>query len=368
MADENSVYVEYKDMAVGDGSGNWEQGRTMRVHRSSASKTLRAGATKRCIYCNHPIEWYERGDNRERLPLLLQSFPSHLLPERYRWSVFNGLVYFGEDGSYCRIAHPAVCSAIHHEYEKALDGLRRSYKVATATSIQKGEFVPAPLKEVCEDDVVEQVTQTSSNIRHVVRYNYVLLLAPCEVDQIQCVARASSTGERCKKTVCMEDVAEGLWVQVEIPPAPGRGGQETLMAGQLMWVYDMSGLDPQSFMRWKAQTCATHHDTSAPQAEMPEWVWFDTWRHGQFITYDEPEMAREARKRPASPFFVQVAARTGAKCAQCGQYSHTKQEAGWLCAKCAAIALRREQTHRKWQVQPQPQTPEARPTREDSPA
>ncbi|MFK0181659.1 DUF6083 domain-containing protein [Streptomyces xanthochromogenes] len=120
-------------MEVDGEAANWRRVRNMWVHRTSASKTLRSSAARRCIYCNHPVEWYERADNGERLPLLLEQFPVRLLPERYWWSVFNGLVYRGADDDYFRIAHPVVCSAVDHEYDQALEGLRRKYRVDTAT-------------------------------------------------------------------------------------------------------------------------------------------------------------------------------------------------------------------------------------------
>ncbi|MFK0181658.1 hypothetical protein ACIQVR_37505 [Streptomyces xanthochromogenes] len=185
------------------------------------------------------------------------------------------------------------------------------------------------------------------------QYNDLLYLAPCEVQQIQCVSLASSTGERCKRKVYTD--VEGEWKQVDIPPAPGRSGQDTLMTGQMMWVYDMSILDPYSFRRWKVQNCQTHHETAAPDAEMTELVAFQTWRHSEFITYEEPGMAKEERKRRVHALKSLLPALPKTRCAGCSQYSHEKQKEGWLCAKCEATAVRRERTHRKWQSPP-PQT------------
>ncbi|MER7111136.1 DUF6083 domain-containing protein [Streptomyces sp. NPDC000229] len=327
--------------------------RTMRLHRSSASKTLRQDSARLCIYCHHPIEWYERYDTKAWVPLLLQEFPSRLLPERYRWSVFNGLVYLGDGGSErCRIVHPAVCPALDHDDERALRGLRRHYAVKTRKWIDEGAFVPPPRKDVSEEDVAEQLLQTGPGPRHVITYTYWTWLGPAELDQIRCVAYSSSTGERCQKMVLDDDLYEGQWTQRDIPVPPGRAGQETLWGGQKMWVCDLNALYPDGYKRWRDQRCTVHHGGNTPNVIPPQWVLFDTFRHSDFIAYERPKIARE-RKREGHPLLGQMRpVAMGSRCALCTNRSHVKEGDGWLCWECAPIVRRRSRIHEKWQSSP----------------
>lgn len=330
--------------------------RTLRLHKSSASRTLRKDAVARCIYCNHPMEWYERYDTKERVPFLLQEFPTQRLPERLRWSVFNGLAYKGDGGApTCRIVHPAVCPALQHDEERVLEGLRLSYAVKTRSWIHQGVFVPAAKPDVTELDVEEQLVDAGET-RHVVHYTWWTVLAPTVIDEVRCVALAASTGERCKNMVLSDDLYEGQWSQVEIRIPPGREGrrQATLWEGQQMWVYDLNALYPEDFRRWQEQRCRDHDGGSAPNAVLPQWVTFDTFRHSEFITIERPATVVRQRHREDHPLLklMRPLATDAARCSAegCSNRSHRAEEKGWLCWQCAPVARRRARIHDKWQA------------------
>jgi hypothetical protein len=323
---------------------------------------LRKDAIARCIYCHHLMEWYERFDTGTRVPLLPQEFPSRLLPERYHWSVFNGLVYLGDGGAgVCRIVHPAVCPVLEHDDDPVMRGIRRAYAVRTMKWIQEGAFVPAPRKDVIEEDIVEQFVQSDTEVRHVVQYSFWTWLAPTTIDQIQCVALAATTGGRCKKTILDSDRYEGQWAQTAIPVPPGRSGkrQATVWEGQQMWVYDLNALYPDEYSRWRSQRCTTHQGASTPDAAVPQWVPFDVFRHSEFIAYERPKVAGE-RRREEHPLLSLVEARPdGARCvgAGCTNRSHGPEKKGWLCWQCEPAARRRARIHMKWQAAPPEQDP-----------
>ncbi|MDH2392203.1 DUF6083 domain-containing protein [Streptomyces sp. HNM0663] len=285
---------------------------------------------------------------------LVREFPSHLVPERYRWSVFNGLVYLADGGGAgCRIVHPTVCPALDHDDDPVLRGLRRSYAVTTRKWIHERAFVPAPRK-VLEENVVEQLVQAGPGPRHVITYTCWTWLAPSSLDQIRCVAIAASTGERCKKTVLSDDLYERHWTQVDIPVPPGRAGQNTLWAEQKMWVYDLNALYPDQYKRWRDQHCPEHFDSSAPDATVPQWVVFDTFRHSDFITYERPKITQERRREDHPLLGLLRPVSTGSQCSgeSCTNRSHRKEQEGWLCWTCTPLARRRARIHEKWQAPP----------------
>ncbi|WP_440575451.1 DUF6083 domain-containing protein [Streptomyces sp. AC154] len=337
---------------VDDGTARSRLRGTMRLHKSSQSQTLRQHGINRCLYCHHPMEWYERFDTKTWLPLLQQVFPSRLVPERYHWSVFNGLVYLGDGGSgECRIAHPSMCPAMEHDDERALRRLRGHYAVTTRKWIEQGAFVPTPQKEVSEEDVVEQIAQADTETRHVITYTYWTWLGPSAIDEICCVARAHSTSERCQNPVFDSDLGEGTWTQVERPMPRGRTGHATLWSGQKMWVFDLNALYPDEYKRWRSQRCTSHAKSSAPDVKPPQWIPFDALRHDAFVVYDRPTAAN-ARKRNEHPLkgLVQPLASAGRCSAEgCSNRSHRSEEDGWLCWVCEPIARRRARTHEQWQ-------------------
>ncbi|OII64376.1 hypothetical protein BJP40_02380 [Streptomyces sp. CC53] len=211
--------------------------------------------------------------------------------------------------------------------------------------------MPAPRPEA-EEDVAEQHTEEVCEKRHVVAYTYLRWLAPTTIDQLRCVALAQSTGERCKNLVMTSHLFQGVWEQEDIPIPPGRAGRETLWAGQKMWVYSLNSLDVVEYQRWKDQRC-THHGpgSDASDAATPQWVRFDTWRHAEFITYDEPHMP-QAVQRAAHPLLSALGPPPQqTKCAgsDCTNGSAVKEPPGWVCWKCEKRTRERDKTHRKWQ-------------------
>ncbi|MFB7275409.1 DUF6083 domain-containing protein [Streptomyces sp. NPDC056244] len=330
--------------------------RNMYVHKASASRTLREDAVKRCLYCNHPIDWYQRYDNDEWLPLLLREFPARLVKEYRRWTVFNGVAYLADDGTgRCRIAHPAICPALEdeHDDDPSLRNLRRRYAVYTRTWIDKGEFVPAE-RRVSETDVCEQYVQADSEVRHVVSYAPFTLLAPAAVDKIQCIARAATTNERCRNLIFEPGLHQGHWTQIEIPIPPGRSGRATLWSDQKMWIYDLNALWPEEWRRWRSQRCTSHESSSAPNTTMEEWLVFDAWRHHKFILCDRPEDLHKRERGDAAGWGLLKPAKAEYKCANCSNRSYAPQDKEWLCWKCVPAAARREKTHEKWQNEPPP--------------
>ncbi|MEU9535837.1 DUF6083 domain-containing protein [Streptomyces sp. NPDC048213] len=331
----------------------WSARWTMRIHKDSSSQILRRDATKRCIYCHHPIEWYERFDTQTWLPLLLQTFPSHRLPVRYQWSVFNGLAYLGDGGSgESRIAHPAVCPAVAHDDDPVLRGLRRSYALRTRRWVETAAFTPAPKKVVAEEDVAEQIVQADSEVRHIITYTYVTLLGPAAIDRIQCVALARSTGERCLNRVLDDALSEGQWTQVDIPMGGARRRQGTLWEGQKMWVYDLNALFPDQYKRWRSQRCASHAASDTPGAGLPpQWVPFNVTRHPEFIAYERPKVAGGAKRgHPLRDLVHPHSAGTRCSGDNCTNRSHRTEEDRWLCWKCEPLALRRARVHQRWQA------------------
>ncbi|MEU8828826.1 DUF6083 domain-containing protein [Streptomyces sp. NPDC048636] len=345
----------------GSGGFNWDgsprnpdalswKPRTLRLHASSASKALRADNASRCLYCHHRIEWFDRFGGG-RIPLLPKEFSSRAVPDRCRWSVVNGLAYIGDGGrDRCRIAHPTMCPAVEHEdNDPALEGARRAHATRTRKWIDEGAFIPAAKGPGDEEEVTDQRVPTQvSDVRHVMFYLHTLWIAPTTIYALRCVARAHSSGSRCKNPVFNSDIREGYWDQRDIPVPPGRAGQETLWAGRQMWVYNLSGLETGEMQRWLGQRCSSHGPSSpAPDDTPPEWNQFNTWRHAKFILYERPAGVPESQSplsalwKPQEPT---TCAGTGCNNGRLGAV-----EEGWLCRRCKPVHAKRERTHKKWQ-------------------
>ncbi|MFD4370610.1 DUF6083 domain-containing protein [Streptomyces sp. NPDC058486] len=333
----------------GGSTAHWAR-RHLRIHKNSASKTLRREAVERCRYCHHPIDWYQRYDNDAWIPLLLGEFPAHRLHPRLHWSVFNGVAHSGDDGTTrCRIPHPAVCPALQHDDDLTeLEGLRRSYAVTTRGWIDEGVFVPAQ-RQVSEEEITEQFIEGVGVIRHTVSYASVLLLAPTTVDELRCIARAATTGGRCQRTVFDTGRPEGHWDEVHIPVPSGRAGQATLWDGQRMWIYSLDALYPLEWKRWRSQRCTDHAETSAPSVGKEEWLPFHALRHDDFIVRDRPAdlYTRDRGIGLGGSLFQPKVGQY--RCASCTNRSYEPQSKDWLCWECAPVAARRARTHAKWQ-------------------
>lgn len=213
--------------------------RNMRVWGSNASQELRANAQAQCVYCGHPMEYFDRFDGG-RIPMLTVELPSARLPERYRWHIQGGVAYRGDGGlDRCRLPHPVVCpTAEHQDDDEDLNDVRRRLGVATRNAINAGLFTPR-VQGTDETEVAEQHIKIEDGAqRHVVRHATSLWLAPTTVDALRCVARAAgTTDERCDTAVLAGQPGEGGWEEVDIPTPRGREGQRVLAAGDTMWVW-----------------------------------------------------------------------------------------------------------------------------------
>ncbi|MBT2439982.1 hypothetical protein J7E93_07575 [Streptomyces sp. ISL-36] len=275
--------------------------------------------------------------------------------EHLRWSIFNGIAHYGDDGTgHCRIAHPAICPAVEHDDDlTAFQGLRLRYAVQTKAWIDKGEFVPAQReREVTETEVSEQFIRIESPVRHIIDYPPARFLAPTAIDKVQCIVRATTTNQRCNNTVFDPERPEGHWEQVDIPMPSGRAGAATLWAGQKMWVYSLTALYTDAWRRWRYQRCTAHESTTAPDATMDEWLRFETLRHSEFIVYDRPEDLYKRKIESGASLFRPSPGRY--KCANCTNRSYEPQSKDWLCWQCAPVAARRERVHAKWRSDPPP--------------
>ncbi|MFG2227926.1 DUF6083 domain-containing protein [Streptomyces sp. NPDC048644] len=263
---------------MNDGKGfNWDGSRqdawkphNMRVWSSSASKTLRRNAQDQCVYCGHKMEYFDRFDGG-RIPMVPMALPAAKIPPRHRWHVDNGVAYKdAASRGTCRLPHPTVCPmAEHTDGDEELDSVRRTLAVRTRMAIDAKTFVPRESKTLDEDEVAEQhITVAEGAERHIARHSTRLWLAPTTIQDLRCVARAGT--DRCSMAVRAEDSPEGAWEEIDIPPVPGRAGQQVLAAGSTMWVWVLNVLDYDSLERWVKQRCFAHWNSSAPDAEAPE--------------------------------------------------------------------------------------------------
>lgn len=321
--------------------------RTMWLHRSNKSTLLRRDAMAKCRYCGLAMEYFDRYDDL-RIPMTPKTVPSRAVPPRMRWQIMNGIAYPGDGGlAVCRVPHPAFCPQVEHEDDDPqLAHARAVYRKRSEGLIASGQFIPDLVPPRCEEDVAEQHVQDVGEVRHVIAYSSRLLLAPSRVDTIQCVARADSTGERCKNTVWTE---EGHWEEVEIPYVPGRAGQQVLWAGSRMWVFALHALYPDEFSRWMKQRCPSHASGYTPDAVPPEWVSFDPWRHEDHILRERPAGVAEP-KRVADHIADMLLGPKRTRCATSGclNGSDAPVPEGWLCWQCSRLTERRERIHQKW--------------------
>ncbi|MEU5666496.1 DUF6083 domain-containing protein [Streptomyces longwoodensis] len=321
--------------------------RTMRVHRSNPSTLLRQDAIARCRYCGEPMEYFDRHDHG-RIPMFPKQLPSARFPVQMRWHVLRGIAMPGDGGEdRCYIPHPAICAAVEHtDSSTGLTHARASMRRRFEARLKDG-FIPA-LRPSDEQEVAEQHIEPVEGLRHVIAYSSLLYLAPGKIEDLQCVAVAYGTGERCRNGVSQE---EGRWDEVEIPYVAGRAGQDVLWAGSTMWVYTLHTLYPEEIRRWMRQRCPHHAPgtSSAPDAVPPQWTHFDPWRHSEYILRDRPTHLEPAM--PQETLLSGLAAepkRTECAVPDCRNGSVSKVPKGWLCYRCAKKQARRAQTHRRW--------------------
>ncbi|MFD5914850.1 DUF6083 domain-containing protein [Streptomyces massasporeus] len=325
--------------------------RTMRVHQSSPSTLLRRNALAHCRYCGERMEYFDRHDHG-RIPMVPKALPSARFPVQMRWHILRGIALPGDGGeAYCYVPHPAFCAAVDHpESSRELTQARAVFRRRFDKRVSEG-FVP-DLRPSDEDEVAEQHVEPVEGLRHVIAYASLLWLAPGKVEDIQCVARAWRTGERCQNAVSH---SEGTWTETEIPYTPGRAGQEVLWSGSTMWVYALHTLYPDEFRRWMQQRCIQHTGGAGMDGDVlpPQWVRFRPLAHDEFILRDRPahvELPPMVDTRVASISLEPE--RTECATPDCRNGSVATVPKGWLCYKCARVREHREHTHRKWIQQP----------------
>ncbi|MCX4581271.1 DUF6083 domain-containing protein [Streptomyces sp. NBC_01571] len=327
-------------------------GRTMWLHRSNHSTTLRRDAMAKCRYCGLPMMYFDR-DNHQRIPMVPKPIPSALVPPQMRWHVSRGVAFHGDVGeATCWVPHPAFCPQLAHDDDvpASIVDVRARYRRRSEDLIASGKFIPDLVPPRCEEDVAEQHVQDVEDIRHVISYNSMLWLGAGRVEALQCVARAATTGERCPGLVSQ---GEGRWEEVEIPYMQGRAGQDVLWAGTTMWVYGLHALFPEEISRWMKQRCTYHASGYAADAVPAQWVPFSALRHDEHIMRERPAMADAERKRDVEERAArtpQRPKRTACAAEGCSNGSVAAVPAGWLCWTCDPVQARRERTHHKWQA------------------
>ncbi|MGW0315409.1 DUF6083 domain-containing protein [Streptomyces flavidovirens] len=329
----------------------------MRLHATSASKSLRRDSVTRCRYCWHSLDWYDRFGGG-RIPLIpRREFPCASVPMRCRWHVSNGIAYPGDGGqSFCRIAHPTMCPGVEHADadDPDLKAARLAHRMKTREWLDARLFVPDMRVPEAEADIAEQlVSVKTGSTRHVMRYFSRLWLGPATISEIRCVARSRLSGRRCKNVILEDELCEGDWQQIEVPVGPGRARSETLWGGQLMWVYELHVLESSKIKRWIDQRCVHHgQGSTAPNAEPAAWVPFDVFRHSEYILYEPPP---EATARPAASRSADDSPkRTVCAAPGCWYGSVAPVAEGWLCYRCRPKHERRERTRRWWQTPEEP--------------
>ncbi|MCX5006681.1 DUF6083 domain-containing protein [Streptomyces sp. NBC_00638] len=261
--------------------------RSLRIEHDSPSRLLRCAQPDRCRECGNPVEWYDRNLARP-VRLHPRELPAAEVPTAYRWHVSSGVAHPAGDGrAWCRLAHATVCPARDVELEPSvLDGLRRTLALNTRRLIDTGAFcpdVPSP-RPTARRDVCRPA-------RPVVQLLYVRYLAALPVDEIHCVAQTRHRN-RCTQRLCSADTPAGVWTLV---PATATKGQLALQ-GEVMAVYDLTGLPYAEQLRWRMQRCPSH--VAAPSAAdlaLGDWEPFDPFLHGAHIHNRLPNHARRPR-------------------------------------------------------------------------
>lgn len=322
----------------------------MYLHRSNQTKLLRRDAAARCKYCGTPIEWFERYDAL-RIPLTPE-FPSRRIPASMRWHVNNGVAYPGTDSNsgYCRIPHPAVCPAADHpDLLDELQEVVQRLAVRMRALIEKGEFTPY-IERPSEEEVTGPDPDETEEARHIIAYHGTLRIAPCEIDQLQCIATDRKTGQRCESGVF--DLNEGSWEIVELPHAPGRQGQTILsLTGGEMWAWSITEFN--ALRRWWVQRCHDHFESPQPDHVKNELVLFHPLRHGDFILTERPEGYERPIREGVMVVHDGPGKRTTCAAVGCSNATLANAPEGWLCWRCEKLEKRRTQIHRRYQHHPE---------------
>lgn len=212
------------------------------------------------------------------------------VPAACRWHVSSGVAYpGGDDSSWCRLPHAAVCPARDTPpTPPELTGLRRSLAVNTRRLIDAGAFTPPPASP---DNPAPQRKNPAAcrPARPVVQLLYVRYLAARPVDEIQCIAQTRRR-HRCTSTLLSPDAPAGTW---KLVPATVTSGQLALPAA-VMAIYDLSAIPYAEQLRWRAQRCLQHAASpTAADLAVADWEPFDPLRH-----HEQPPSRPHPTPRP----------------------------------------------------------------------
>jgi hypothetical protein len=238
----------------------------------AASSLLRAGQISRCRDCGNTVEWYYRPDHRP-VPLHPSELPAAAVPEARRWHVSAGIAYAAGDASpWCRLPHSAVCPARPHDPALThLTVLRRRLAAHSRRLIDTGTFTPRPAADP---------DQTSCRpARPVLQILGIRYLAARPLEDLRCLARATTTRARCTRPLPDPNHPAGVW---RLLPATATTGQLALPAGLLMAVYDLSALPTGEQLRWRTQRCP-HHTTTVAEMAATDFEPFDPLLHRSHI-------------------------------------------------------------------------------------
>ncbi|MET8682078.1 DUF6083 domain-containing protein [Streptomyces sp. NPDC004647] len=265
--------------------------RALRVTPTSASRLLRTAQTARCHDCTHPIDWYYRTEPHQPIALHPHELPTTTVPTTHRWHTSSGIAHPAGDGTpWCRIPHTLLCPA--HDTPAPtpqLAELRRRLAVCTRRRRDTG----APTQP---SNIPPAQPPACRPARPVVQIFYLRYLAPCPLEDIQCVAQTRDR-RRCTAPVLASNSPQGTWAL--LPTNPGHHQQLALPA-TTMAIYDLSHLPYAEQMSWRAQRCPQHAAApTAADAALTDWQPFDPLAHHQHIHDRLPTLARRRGARHA---------------------------------------------------------------------
>jgi hypothetical protein len=261
--------------------------RPLSLTPGAGTRLLRCGQTGCCRDCGNPVEWYYRPDHRP-VPLHPRELPASAVPEDSRWHVSSGIAYPAGDGSaWCRLPHAALCPACTPTTVlPQLAALRRRMAAHTRHLIDSGTFTPRP--------AASGDRSPCRPARPVVQILGIRYLAARPVEDIRCLARASTTQARCTQPLADPASQPGTW---RLLPVTVTTGQLALPAATVMAVYDLTALPYAQQLRWRAQRC-THHTAAKAEMALTDWEPFDPLAHHEHIYTRLPDQTHPTR--PAS--------------------------------------------------------------------
>lgn len=315
------------------------------LHPGNSTAMLPGHREKTCNYCGEPVQWLHRFDEG-RVPLVPCTFPTWRIPPRYRWQIETGRAQPGDLGRRdCYVAHPAMCPAVEQtDLAPDIEDLRRAAARRMRRRLDAGfvpRLPPATEEEAMDPEPDPAVTEAE---RHVIDCHGRLLILPGTVPTLRCVAFAQNSGERCHNSV-LRDYAEGTWVTIDIPHAPGRTGRHLATYGG-MWVWQLASYDYSRTRQWLRQRCSAHPvEGVSPDLVQIELTTFKPLVHITHIARERPAAAD--KMTPKTPRQAREGGRldapvpcAGEGCTNGNSAGHVEE--GWLCYQCRRKAVKRQ--------------------------